>query len=53
MQKLFERFDHHPGKDGWGILQSKWNYCVLKGSPLYGKCGLMAVLLGNMELMAS
>jgi hypothetical protein len=53
MQKFFECFDHHPRKDGYGILQSEWNYCILIGSPFYGKCGLVEILLGNMDLMVS
>jgi hypothetical protein len=53
MKKFFEHFDHHPGKYGWGILQSKWHYCILVGSPLSGKHNLMMVLLGNADLMVS
>jgi hypothetical protein len=53
MKKFFERFDHHPRKDGWGILQSKWHHYVFVGSPFYGKCGFLVVLLGNPDLMVS
>jgi hypothetical protein len=53
MQKLFESFDHHPGKDGWGILQSKWHHYILIGTLFYFKGGLVAIFLGNLDLIVS
>ena len=53
MQKFFEHFNHHPGKDGWSILQSKRHYYILVESPFYGKRGLVAFLLINSDLMVS